>query len=90
MCLPGVDHRAFLAEARGVWGAGPQRGGDSRGRVDNAVFLTAKAVKEGDLTGGFKTFDLKTDGVGYATSGGYLDDVVAQLEELKAKVISGE
>lgn len=50
-------------------------------RVDNAVFLTAKAVKEGDLTGGFKTFDLKTDGVGYATSGGYLDDVVAQLED---------
>ncbi len=59
-------------------------------RVDNAVFLTAKAVKDGDLTGGFKTFDLKTDGVGYSTSGGYLDDVAAQLEELKAKVISGE
>ena len=59
-------------------------------RVDNAVFLTAKAVKEGDLSGGFKTFDLKTDGVGYATSGGYLDDIVPQLEELKAKVISGE
>ena len=59
-------------------------------RVDNAVFLTAKAVKEGDLSGGFKTFDLKTDGVGYATSGGYLDDVVDQLEALKAKVISGE
>jgi basic membrane protein A len=33
---------------------------------------------------------LKTDGVGYATSGGYLDDIVPQLEELKAKVISGE
>ncbi len=59
-------------------------------RVDNAVFLTAKAVKDGDLSGGFKTFDLSTDGVGYSTSGGYLDDVAAQLEELKAKVISGE
>lgn len=59
-------------------------------RVDNAVFLTAKAVKEGDLSGGFKTFDLSTEGVGYATSGGYLDDVVDQLEALKAKVISGE
>jgi basic membrane protein A len=59
-------------------------------RVDNAVFLTAKAVAEGDKSGGFKTFDLKSDGVGYATSGGYLDDIVSQLEELKAKVISGE
>ena len=59
-------------------------------RVDNAVFQTAEAVLNGDLSGGFKTFDLSTDGVGYATSGGYLDDVVYQLEELKAKVISGE
>jgi len=59
-------------------------------RVDNAVYLTAKAVKEGDKSGGFKTFDLKSDGVGYATSGGYLDDIVPQLEDLKAKVISGE
>ena len=59
-------------------------------RVDNAVFQTAEAVLNGDLSGGFKTFDLSTDGVGYATSGGYLDDVVDQLEELKAKVISGE
>jgi len=59
-------------------------------RVDNAVYLTAKAVKDGDKSGGFKTFDLKSDGVGYATSGGYLDDVVSQLEDLKAKVISGE
>ncbi|MGA1149276.1 MAG: BMP family lipoprotein [Ilumatobacteraceae bacterium] len=59
-------------------------------RVDNAVYLTAQAVKDGDLSGGFKVFDLSTDGVGYATTGGYLDDVVDQLEELKAKVISGE
>ena len=59
-------------------------------RVDNAVFLTAKAVAEGDKSGGFKTFDLKSDGVGYSTSGGYLDDIVSQLEELKAKDIRGE
>ena len=59
-------------------------------RVDNAVFLTAQAVKDGDKSGGFKTFDLKSDGVGYATSGGYLDDIITQLEDLKAKVISGE
>ena len=59
-------------------------------RVDVSVFLAAKAVKEGDVTGGFKVFDLKTDGVGYSTSGGYLDDVADQLEAFKAKIISGE
>lgn len=59
-------------------------------RVDVSVFLAAKAVKEGDLSGGFKTFDLKSDGVGYSTSGGYLDDVVDQLEAFKAKIVSGK
>jgi basic membrane protein A len=59
-------------------------------RVDTAVFEFAKAIKEGDFSGGFKTFNLANDGVGYSTSGGYLDDVKDQLEELKAKVISGE
>jgi basic membrane protein A len=35
-------------------------------------------------------FDLSNDGVGYATSGGYVDDIAAQLDELKAKIVSGE
>ena len=34
-------------------------------------------------------FDLSVDGVGYATSGGYLDDIVDQLEAFKAQIISG-
>ena len=59
-------------------------------RVDVSVFLAAKAVKEGDLSGGFKIFDLKSDGVGYSTSGGFLDDVADQLEAFKAKIVSGE
>jgi basic membrane protein A len=59
-------------------------------RVDTAVYEFAKAVKEGDFSGGFKTFNLANDGVGYSTSGGYLDDIVPQLEALKAKIISGE
>ena len=59
-------------------------------RVDVAVYLVAKAVKEGDISGGFKVFDLKSDGVGYSTSGGYLDDVVDVLEGWKAKIVSGE
>jgi basic membrane protein A len=35
-------------------------------------------------------FDLSNDGVGYATSGGYLDDVKDKLEAIKADIISGK
>jgi basic membrane protein A len=58
-------------------------------RVDVAVFQTAKAVQDGDLTGGFKVFDLSVDGVGYSTSGGYLDDFVDELDALKAEIVAG-
>lgn len=43
-------------------------------RVDVAVFETIKAVQGGDIAGGFNVFDLSVDGVGYSTSGGYLDE----------------
>ena len=59
-------------------------------RVDVAVFETIKASTNGDKSGGNKTFNLANDGVGYSTSGGYLDDVVDQLEEIKAKIVAGE
>ncbi|MDA2944845.1 MAG: BMP family ABC transporter substrate-binding protein [Actinomycetota bacterium] len=59
-------------------------------RVDTAVFEMAKNVAEGTAAGGFYPFDLSNDGVGYATSGGYLDDIVDQLEDFKAKIVAGE
>ena len=59
-------------------------------RVDVAVFETMKAACEGDTAGGIKVFDLSNDGVGYSTSGGYIDDIAGQLDELKAKIVSGE
>jgi basic membrane protein A and related proteins len=59
-------------------------------RVDVAVFQTVQAVANGDTAGGVEAFDLSVDGVGYATSGGFIDDIVPQLEEFKAKIISGE
>ena len=58
-------------------------------RVDVAVFETIKAAQAGTLAGGFATYDLKVDGVGYSTSGGYLDDVVEQLEQIKADIVAG-
>jgi basic membrane protein A len=33
---------------------------------------------------------LKRDGVGYSESGGFVADIKSQLEDLKAKIISGE
>ncbi len=59
-------------------------------RVDVAVYDTIKAVAEGDKSGGIKVFDLSKDGVGYATSGGYIDEFKDQLEALKADIISGK
>ena len=59
-------------------------------RVDVAVYETMKAACEGDTAGGIKVFDLSNDGVGYSTSGGYVDDIAGQLDELKAKIVSGE
>jgi basic membrane protein A len=59
-------------------------------RVDVAVYETIKAQVEGAFQGGYHTFDLARDGVGYATSGGFVDDIVPQLEDLKQKIINGE
>jgi basic membrane protein A and related proteins len=58
--------------------------------VDVAVFQTIKALADGDAKGGIITFDLKSDGVGYATSGGFLDDVKDKLDGYKADIISGK
>ena len=59
-------------------------------RVDTAVYETVKAFVEGDFSGGTRAFGLAEDGVGYATSGGHIDDIAEQLEELKQKIIDGE
>ncbi|HSJ51012.1 MAG TPA: BMP family ABC transporter substrate-binding protein [Actinomycetota bacterium] len=58
-------------------------------RVDVAVFETIRAQVEGAFEGGYHTFDLSVDGVGYSTSGGFVDDIADQLEDLKAQIIDG-
>jgi basic membrane protein A and related proteins len=59
-------------------------------RVDVAVYNTIQAHLDGTFTGGPNVFDLSVDGVGYSTTGGFVDDIVDQLEEWKAKIVSGE
>lgn len=59
-------------------------------KVDVAVFDFISSVSEDTFTAGPSIYDLARDGVGYSTSGGKIDDIVPQLEELKQQIISGE
>jgi basic membrane protein A and related proteins len=59
-------------------------------RVDVGVYTFIKAVHDGTFTGGVKLFDLKAGGVGYATTGGHIDDIVTKLDEYKQQIIDGK
>lgn len=59
-------------------------------RVDVAVYEVIKSQVDGTFTPGPVTYDLSVDGVGYSTTGGFVDDIVDQLEEFKAGIVSGE
>jgi basic membrane protein A len=58
-------------------------------RVDTAVYDTIVAEIDGEFEAGTHLFDLSNDGVGYATSGGFLDDIAPQLDALKEDIIDG-
>jgi basic membrane protein A len=59
-------------------------------KVDVAVYETAKAYAEGNFAAGVQVFDLEAEGVGYSTTGGFVDDIADQLDEFAAQIISGE
>lgn len=59
-------------------------------RVDVAVFDYINASAAGNLGTLPKIFDLKVDGVGYATTGDHLSDIAPQLDAYKAAIISGQ
>ena len=58
--------------------------------VNVAVYEYLSQVNDGDFPSGVTTYDLAVDGVGYSTSGGFVDDIVEQLDELKQQIIDGE
>jgi len=58
-------------------------------RVDVAVSDTIKAFNDGDKEGKTVVLDLKADGVGYSTTGGYVDDIKSQLDDLRQQIIDG-
>jgi len=60
-------------------------------RVDNAVQAFIDSFVDGSVKGGSDVInDLKSEGVGLATSGGQIDDIQDQINEYRDKIISGE
>lgn len=60
-------------------------------RVDTGVYYFIKSVHDGTFKGGTQVFDLKTDGVGYSTTGDHLSaDTIAKVEDFKQQIIDGK
>lgn len=59
-------------------------------RVDTATFNEIKSVADDSPLTSYQSYDLKADGVGYSTSGGYIDDIKDQIDEWADKIKSGE
>jgi basic membrane protein A and related proteins len=58
--------------------------------VNVAVFEYLTEVKDGTFPTGVTRYDLAVDGVGYSTSGGFIDDITADLDGYKQQIIDGE
>jgi len=60
-------------------------------RVDNSVEAFIGDFVDGGVTGGKDVVsDLSTDGVGLATTGGFIDDIKGQIDDYKKKIIDGD
>ena len=58
--------------------------------VGNGIFLAIQSHITGNWAAGQVTYTLENGGVGYATSGGYVDDIVSQLEAFKSQIVNGD
>ena len=58
-------------------------------RVDVAVGNTILDFLEGNFTAGPAIFNLAVDGVGYSLTGGFVDDIAADLDALKDQIVDG-
>jgi basic membrane protein A len=59
-------------------------------RVDTATFNMIQSVADDKPLSGYQSYDLKSDGVGYSTSGGFIDDITDQIDDWAEKIKSGE
>jgi basic membrane protein A len=58
--------------------------------VNVAVYEYLSEVAGGTFPAGETVYDLSVDGVGYSTSGGFVDDIAADLDGYKQQIIDGE
>jgi basic membrane protein A len=58
-------------------------------RVNVAVLKFLTDAKNGKFKAGSQVFDLKVDGVAYATSGGAVDDIKSKLDDYKKQIVDG-
>lgn len=58
-------------------------------RVDVATYDMIKSVVDGEPVTSYVTYDLAADGVGYATSGGFVDDISDQLDGFASDIEGG-
>jgi basic membrane protein A len=60
-------------------------------RVDNAVQAFITDFSEGNVEGGTDVVnDLSTEGVGLATTGGFIDDIQADIDGFRQQIIDGD
>jgi basic membrane protein A and related proteins len=59
-------------------------------KVDVAVYDFIKKVNDNAFVAGETVYNLKAGGVDYSTSGGKIDDIKAQVDGFKQKIIAGE
>jgi basic membrane protein A len=60
-------------------------------RVDNAVSAFIDSYVDGSVEGGSDVvYDLEADGVGLATSGGFIDDIQTTIDDYRQQIIDGQ
>lgn len=58
-------------------------------RVDVATFDFISSVNDGSPKTSYVTYDLKNDGVGYSTSGGFIDEISGDIDGFADKIKDG-
>jgi basic membrane protein A len=59
-------------------------------RADVAMYTIAEEVANGVPKDGNNVFGLDQGGVGFSTSGGFVDAITGQLDAFAARIASGE
>ena len=89
--MPGLDGMAILRKVRAEQPEVEVIVMTAHGTVDNAVEAFIGDYVDGSVQGGTDIVnDLSTEGVGLATSGGYIDDIQGQLDDYRQQIIDGD